>query len=132
MPVSRPADLPPGGGGRWPHTGEGFRSTRWGDLEVGYTTAGPLDCTPVYAGLPGGVCQCPHYGYVFTGRMRCTYPGTNRPDEVAEAGHAYYFPAGHVLVYDEPSEVLEFNPAAALADLMDHIERLASGAGGPA
>jgi len=24
--------------------------------------------------------------------------------------------------------VLEFNPAAALADLMDHIERLASGA----
>lgn len=132
MPVSKPTDLPPGGGGRWPHTGEGFRSARWGDLEVGYTTAGPLDCTPVYAGLPGGVCPCPHYGYVFTGRLRCTYPGTDRPDEVAEAGDAYYFPAGHVLIYDEPSEVLELNPAAALADLMDHIERLASGAAGPA
>ncbi|HET6948871.1 MAG TPA: hypothetical protein VFI47_00745 [Acidimicrobiales bacterium] len=31
MPVSKPADLPQGGGGRWPHTGEGFRSARWGD-----------------------------------------------------------------------------------------------------
>ena len=127
MPVSKPAELPEGGGGRWPHTGEGFRSARWGDLEVGYTTAGPLDCTPVYAGLPGGVCQCPHYGYVFRGTLRCTFPGTDRPDEVATAGDAYYFPAGHVLMYDEPSEVLEFNPAAALADLMDHIERLAAG-----
>ena len=128
MPVSKPADLPRGGGGRWPHTGDGFRSVRWGDLEVGFTTAGPLDCTPVYAGLPGGVCQCPRYGYVFAGRMRCTFPGTDRPDEVASSGDAYYFPAGHVLVYDEPSEVLEFNPAAALADLMDHIEQLAAGA----
>ena len=76
-------DLPSGGGERWPHTGEGFRSARWGDLEVGYTTAGPLDCTPVYAGLPGGVCPCPHYGFVFGGRLRCTYPGTDRPEEVA-------------------------------------------------
>ena len=132
MPVRKPADLAKGGGGRWPHTGEGFRSERWGDLEVGYTTAGPLDCTPVYAGLPGGVCSCPHYGYVFSGRLRCVFPGTDRPEEVAGAGDAYYFPAGHVLVYDEPSEVLEFNPAAALADLMDHIERLASGGEPPA
>src|SRR5262245_36242247 len=70
MPVSKPADLPVGGGGRWPLCGVGFRSAQWGDMEVGYTTAGPMDCTPVYASLPGGVCQCPHYGYVFTGRLR--------------------------------------------------------------
>jgi hypothetical protein len=99
-------------------------------MEVGFTTAGPVDCTPVYAGLPGGVCQCPHYGYVFTGRLRCIYPGTDWPEEVAETGDAYYFRAGHVLIYDEPSEVLELNPAAALQGLMDHIESLASGASG--
>jgi len=74
------------------------------------------------------VCSGPHYGYVFSGRLRCVFPGTDRPEEVAEAGDAYYFPAGHVLIHDEPSEVLEFNPAAALADLMDHSERLAAGA----
>jgi len=103
VPVRKPADLSKGGGGRWPHTGEGLRSERWGDLEVGYTNAGPLDCTPVYAGLPGGVCSCPPHGYVFSGRVRCVVPGTDRSEEVAEAGDAYYFPAGHVLIYDDPS-----------------------------
>jgi hypothetical protein len=125
MPVSKPTELPAGGDGRWPLAGSGFRSVRWGDLEVGYTTAGPVDCTPLYEGLPGGVCPCPHYGYVFSGRLRARYPGTDRPDEVASAGDVYFFPAGHILIYDEASEVLELNPAAALNDLMDHIEQQA-------
>jgi hypothetical protein len=96
-------------------------------MEVGYTVTDPMDCAPVYVGLPGGVCQCPHYGYVFTGRLRCVYPDTDWPDEVAEAGDAYHFRAGHVLVYEERSEVLEINPAAALQQLMDHIESIAAG-----
>jgi hypothetical protein len=126
MPVSKPSELPENGGGRWPHTG--FRSVQWGDMEVGYTVAPPVDCTSGYQGLPGGVCQCPHYGYVFTGRMRAVYPGTDRPDEIAEAGDVYFFPAGHSLIYDEPSEVLELNPAAALQALMNHFEdKMASG-----
>ena len=110
MPVSKPADLPKGGDGRWPLCGHGLSSVRWGDLEVGYTVAEPVDVTAMYEGLPGGVCPCPHYGYVFAGRLRCTYPGTDWPDEVAEAGDVYFFPAGHVLVYEESSEVLELNP----------------------
>jgi hypothetical protein len=122
MPVSKPTDLPAGGNGRWPLASAGFRSERWGDMEVGYTNAGPLDCTELYQGLPGGVCPCPHYGYVFRGSVRSRYPGSDRPEEVATAGDVYFFPAGHVLVYDEESEVLELNPAAALNDLMDHIE----------
>jgi hypothetical protein len=80
--------------------------------------------TPGYQGLPGGVCQCPHYGYVFTGRMRAVYPGTDWPDEIAEAGDVYFFPAGHSIIYDEPSEVLELNPAAALQALMNHFEAM--------
>lgn len=126
MPVSKPADLPEGGGGRWPHLAAGFRSATWGDMEVAHTSAGPLDCTPVYADLPGGVCPCPHYFYVLAGRVRAVYPGSDHPDEVAGAGDVCYFPAGHILVYEEASEVLEFNPAAALADLMDHIEAKAA------
>jgi hypothetical protein len=132
MPVSRPGDLPKDSGGRWPLTGHGFRSVQWGDLEVGLTVVTePIDCTPGYQGLPGGVCPCPHYGYVFKGRIRCVYPGTTLPDEVAVAGEVYFFPAGHSLIYEEPSEVLELNPAAALQQVMNHFEALA-GSGGPA
>jgi hypothetical protein len=68
------------------------------------------------------VCPCPHYGYVFTGRIRCVYPGSGRPDEVAETGDAYFFPAGHVLIYEADTEALELNPAAALQVVMDHFE----------
>jgi hypothetical protein len=125
VPVSKPQELPDNGGGRWPHTG--FRSVRWGDMEVGYTVAPAVDCAPGYVGLPGGLCHCPHYGYVFKGRLRCIYPGTDWPDEIAVAGDVYFFPSGHTLVYEEPSEILELNPAAALESVMDHFERMLAG-----
>jgi hypothetical protein len=69
MPHAKPDELPSGGGGRWPAAGDNFRSVQWGDMEVGYTTTGPQDCTQLYqvGGLPGGVCTCPHYGYIFEG-----------------------------------------------------------------
>lgn len=125
MAVSSLADLPVGGDGRWPLCGSGFRSVQWGDMEVGYTTTGPGDHTALYQGLPGGVCPCPHYGYVFKGRIRCRFPGTDLSDEVATAGQAYFFPSGHVLVYEEDTEAFELNPAAALQTLMGHIESVA-------
>ncbi len=129
MPHARPQDLPPGGGGRWPRSAQGFSSERWGDMEVGFTrAAGARDCTELYraGGMPGGVCPCPHYGYIFSGTIRATYPGTDLPDETATAGEAYFFPAGHVLIYEEATEALEINPAFALGQCMDAIERAAA------
>jgi hypothetical protein len=74
--------------------------------------------------LPGGLCNCPHYGYVFAGTVRCVYPESELDDEVAGPGEVYFFRPGHYLVYEEDqSEVLELNPADALQFLMDHIER---------
>jgi hypothetical protein len=128
MPHAKPEDLPVGGGGRWPSAGAGFRSAHWGDLEVGFTTVeAPLDCAELYrlGGMPGGVCPCPHYGYVFTGSIRATYPNTELPDEIASAGEAYFFPAGHVLIYEEPTTAFEVNPAFALSQCMEAIERAA-------
>ena len=125
MPTCKLTELPKGGGGRWPLCGEGFRSVKWGDMEVGYTTAGPMTAAATYQGLPGGICMCPHYGYVFTGRIRCTYPDSIWEDEVAETGDVYFFRPGHHLIYEEPTEALELNPADALAVLMDHVEAYA-------
>lgn len=125
MPVKKLRELSVGGGGRWPLCGAGFRSERWGDMEVGFTTAGPSNASAAYENLPGKVCMCPHYGYVFKGRIRCTFPGTDWPDEIAEAGDAYFFRAGHHLIYEEPTESMELNPADALQTLMDHVEAYA-------
>jgi hypothetical protein len=130
MPVSKPSDLPAGGDGRWPLCASGFRSVQWGDLEVGFTTTGVGDHTALYSGLPGGVCPCPHYGYVFKGTIRCRYPGQDIADEVARTGDVYYFAPGHVLIYEEETEALELNPAGPLNVLMDHVESVARRAGG--
>ncbi len=128
MPHARPADLPNGGGGRWPAANDHFRSAQWGDLEVGYTTtAGPVDTTELnrVGGLAGGVCPCPHYGYVFEGSITAVYPDTGKPDEVISAGEVYFIPAGHVLKYDRQTDHLEFNPAFALQQCMDAMQRTA-------
>ena len=130
MPHSPLDELPAGGGGRWPASAGGFRSAHWGDMEVGRTTsAGARDCTELYkaGGMPGGVCPCPHYGYIFSGTIRATYPDTGLPDEVATAGEAYFFPAGHILIYEEATRAFEVNPAYALQQCMDAIERAAGG-----
>jgi hypothetical protein len=128
VPHARPEDLPDAGGGRWPSATGHFHSVQWGDLEVGYTkTAGARDCTELYraARLPGGVCMCPHYGYVLSGSITACYPDSDREDETVVAGEVYFFPAGHILKYPARTTHLEFNPAYALQDLMNAIEQLA-------
>jgi len=99
-----------------------YLSVVWGGMQIGYTTVpGPTDCTPLYADLPGGVCICRHWGYVFEGVITARYPNGEHEDETARAGEVYYFPAGHVLIYEEPTKALEFNPPEELETLMTAI-----------
>lgn len=128
MPHAKPTDLPGAGGGRWPSAGDNFRSVQWGDMEVGFTSVqAARDCTELYrlGGLPGGVCPCPHYGFVVEGAIVAEYPNTGQPDETATAGEVYFFPAGHILKYPGPTRHIEFNPAFALQQCMDAMQRFA-------
>jgi hypothetical protein len=65
-------------------------------------------------GLPGDACQCPHWGYLFTGRLTVRY--ADREEEVIEAGSAFYMPPGHVPSAEEGSEFVQFSPATELAE----------------
>jgi hypothetical protein len=71
-----------------------------------------IDGTPLLKGLPDDRCQCPHWGYVVSGRV--TFRFEDR-DESFEAGDAFYAPPGHAPVKHEPgSEVVMFSPAEEL------------------
>lgn len=97
-----------------------FHSMPAGNMEVGWYTVPPADCTSVYEGLPDGMCVCPHWGYLFKGRLRVKYgDGT---EEVIGPGEVYYIPARHVLIYEEETECIEFNPAAELSRLMKAVD----------
>lgn len=90
--------------------GEGFRSRliEWGGMIVSYETfPGGVDATPLFIGLPGDMCQSPHWGYILKGRVRVK---RSNGDEVLLGGDVYYLEPGHVPVFEEDTEVLEFSP----------------------
>ena len=63
------------------------------DYTIGFTTLrADMDLAPLLKGLPDDLCQCPHWGYVVTGRIVWHYADH---DEVSEAGDAFYAPPGH-------------------------------------
>jgi mannose-6-phosphate isomerase-like protein (cupin superfamily) len=64
--------------------------------------------------LPGGSCQCPHWGYVIAGRMRFVFGDR---EEVYKAGDAFYTPPGHRPYVEAGTEVLQFSPTEELGVL---------------
>ncbi len=70
------------------------------------------DLTPLLKGLPGDSCQCPHWGYMFAGRLTVRYADHV---EVIEPGDAFYMSPGHVPAADAGSEFVMFSPADEMA-----------------
>jgi len=102
---------------------DGVRSQQveWGDLNVALERfpAG-LDTAPLFKGLPDDRCQCPHWGYVLRGRLRIRYADH---DEILKAGDAYYMAPGHLPLFEEESEVIEFSPGGEYQKTMEVAER---------
>jgi hypothetical protein len=70
------------------------------------------DLAPMLASLPGGKCSCPHWGYLFKGRMIVRY---GDHEEVIEAGDAFYISPGHAPEAEAGTEFVQFSPADELA-----------------
>ena len=71
------------------------------------------DLAPMLAGLPGGMCHCPHWGVMTKGRMTVRYADH---EEVIEAGDAFYMPPGHTPAADAGTEFVQFSPTDLLAE----------------
>ena len=71
------------------------------------------------AGLPGGNCRCPHWGYILSGRMTVDYGDRT---EAYGPGDAFYMPPGHVPTADAGSEFVMFSPKDLLAETEGAIE----------
>jgi hypothetical protein len=68
-----------------------------------------LDTGEMFAELPGGACQEPHWGYVLSGKVTMRY--TDGHTETLSAGQAYYIAPGHNAHVDEDVELVEFTRA---------------------
>jgi len=103
--------------------GDGFcsRLVEWGGMIVSYETFPKgVDATPLFKGLPDDMCQAPHWGYILKGRVRIR---TRSGDAVLRTGDAYYLEPGHVPVYEEDTEVLEFSPKTEYEKTIDIVNK---------
>ncbi len=101
--------------------GAASRQAEWGDMNVALESA-PAggDTAPIFKGLPDDRCQCPHWGYVITGRFQVRYKDH---EEILNAGDAYYLAPGHTTFFDEDTEVVEFSPKGEYQQTMEVAAR---------
>lgn len=91
---------------------DGFvqRGKEVGDLLLSFDHIPKGDYASMFADLPEGRCQSPHWGYVLKGKIKITYADR---EEILEAGQAYYLPPGHVPTVLEDADVVQFSEPAA-------------------
>jgi hypothetical protein len=79
-----------------------------------------VDASPLLTGLPDDRCNCPHWGYVFTGRL--IFDLGDR-EEVYEAGDAFYLTHGHIPHAEPGTEYVQFSPAEELHVVSDQMRK---------
>lgn len=94
----------------------------WGEMNVARIRfpAG-ADAAPLLQGLPGDLCQCPHWGTVVKGSIHVRY--ADGREETVSAGEVYYWPPGHTVRVDEDYESIEFSPSGAMNEVIDHLKK---------
>lgn len=90
-----------------------------------FTLAAGVDTTPLFQGLDGNACQCPHWGYVIRGRLTTT--DAEGASETVGAADLFYWPPGHNVRVDEDAEIVMFSPQHEHSHVIDHMIRKVKG-----
>ena len=72
-------------------------------------------------GLPGDSCPCPHWGYIFAGKITVDYADRV---ETYQAGDAFLMSPGHVPAAETGSEFVHFSPTDQLNQVRAHMTAL--------
>lgn len=100
-------------------TGLGKISGEYFTLDAG------VDTTPLFEGLDGNACHCPHWGYVLSGRITTTDAAGNQ--ETVNANDLFYWPPGHNVRVDADAEIIMFSPQNEHNVVIDHMKEKVSG-----
>jgi hypothetical protein len=104
--------------------GEG---TGYGALSAEYfSLAAGVDTSPLFDGLEGGLCHCPHWGFVLSGQITTT--DANGACEAVNANDLFYWPPGHNVRVDSDAEIVMFSPQREHTHVIEHmIEKVQAG-----
>lgn len=104
-----------------------FGSVRGFDKISGeyFSLAAGVDTTPLFQGLDGNACQCPHWGYVLSGRITTTDARGGR--ETVTANDLFYWPPGHNVLVEADAEIVMFSPQHEHTHVIDHMRAKVAG-----
>ena len=95
-------------------------ATGYGKISGEYFTLSKgVDTTPLFMGLEGNLCQCPHWGYVLSGQLTTT--DANGLEESVCAEELFYWPAGHNIKVNEDAEIIMFSPQQQHTTVINHM-----------
>ena len=84
-----------------------------------FTLSAGVDTTPLFKGLEGNLCQCPHWGYVLRGQITTT--DANGGGETVNANDLFYWPPGHNVKVDRDAEIIMFSPQQEHSRVIRHM-----------
>ena len=90
-----------------------------------FSLAAGVDTTPLFQGLEGGACQCPHWGYVLDGAVTTT--SADGEQETVRSGDLFYWPPGHNVRVDSDAEFIMFSPQHEHSEVIDHMIAVTKG-----
>ncbi len=92
----------------------------WGPMRIDFAAFPPHNLAPLLKGLPDDRCQCPHWGYLFRGKILVRYADH---EELIEEGQAFYMAPGHAPEALEACELVQFSPTPEIYDVIAVISR---------
>ena len=84
-----------------------------------FTLSAGVDTTPLFQGLEGNLCQCPHWGFVVRGRLTTT--DAKGAEETVNANDLFYWPPGHNVKVDADAEIVMFSPQREHSHVINHM-----------
>ena len=91
-----------------------------GDISGEYfSLAAGVDTTPLFIGLDGDLCQCPHWGFVIEGQLTTTDAAGET--ETVSKNDLFYWPPGHNVKVDADAEIVMFSPEHQHSEVIDHM-----------
>jgi len=84
-----------------------------------FTLAAGVDTTPLFQGLQGDLCQCPHWGFVVRGQLTTT--DASGKQETVRTDDLFYWPPGHNVRVDADTEIIMFSPQHEHSPVIDHM-----------
>ncbi|MEO5789049.1 MAG: cupin domain-containing protein [Gelidibacter sp.] len=95
-------------------------STGYGKISAEYfSLSAGVDTSPIFIGLEGNSCQCPHWGFLLSGQITTT--SSENIQETINKNDLFFMQPGHNVKVNEDAEIIMFSPEHEHTIVINHM-----------